>query len=350
MPKKIAPAVWLVLQELKKKLLQVMPEGTAGRKMLLAVSGGADSLALAHAAAQIAEELGLNLRVCHVEHGLRGQEALDDASLVQEFCQSLQLEYVCCHIKVKAYCEKQGCSLEEGARNLRYQALQEQAELFGAKLIVTAHHKDDQVETFFLKLLRGAGPEGLRGMTLLKAREGMVIFRPFLELERKALENYCREAKISYCQDSTNLDPAYTRNRIRLQLLPELEANYNNGLKENIVSTIKLLEEQEQFLKAEEDRLWRQLQDINVAVPNTEIALSVKMLKSIAPYMRKRLLRRAYFALGGKALSYERTEAIEKMLQTGVGGKVIQLPASVQVLYIKGKIVFKLKEKEYVNA
>lgn len=350
MPKKIAPAVWLVLQEFKKKLLQVIPEGTSESKLLLAVSGGADSLVLAHVAAQMAGELGMNLRVCHVEHGIRGQEALSDATLVQEFCQKLQLEYVCCHIKVKAYCEEQGCSLEEGARILRYQALKEQAELFGAKLIVTAHHKDDQVETFFLKLLRGAGPEGLKGMSLLKVREEMTIFRPFLELGRKALENYCQEAGIRYCQDSSNLDLTYTRNRIRLKLLPELETSYNRGLKDNIISTMKLLEEQEQFLKEEEDRFWKQLQDVNIAALNNEIAFPIDKLQAIAPYMRKRLFRRAYFALGGKALSWERTEAIEKMLQMGVGGKVIQLPATIQVLYIKGKLVFKLKENIYVNA
>lgn len=344
MPKKIDPAAWLVLQELKKKLLQVLPKDKSERRLLLAVSGGADSLTLAHAMAQLAEELECTLRVCHVEHGLRGAEALADAELVENFCKSVGLGFVCCHVDVKAFCRVTGCSIEEGARTLRYEALKKQAEVFGTSLVVTAHHRDDQVETFFLKLLRGAGPEGLTGMALCSEQGPLTLVRPLLELGRLELEAYCQANGLEYCVDSSNLDCTYTRNRIRLKLLPMLEQEFNSGIRNNIISTMKLLEEQESFLKAEECRYWQLLADINDE--DHSLSFKVKQLQELEPVIRKRLFRKAYFYLGGRELSQERTEAIETLLLKGTGGKNIQLPQNIIVIYLKGKIIIRNNERE----
>lgn len=344
MPKKIAPALWLVLQELKNNLARLL--SSEQRRLLLAVSGGADSLALAHACAQLAQELQLTLKVCHVEHGLRGSEALTDAELVERFCNQLQLDFVRCSVDVKTFCQLQGCSVEEGARLLRYEALKAEARKLGGAIVVTAHHRDDQVETFLLKLLRGAGPEGLRGMQPLSRRGELLLCRPLLNLGRRELEEYCRTAGIVYCQDSTNQDCHYTRNRIRLQLLPQLEQEYNQRIRNNLVNTMELLSEQEDFLKAEEDRCWQELQDINKEVPEAGLCLRAEELRALKPFMGKRLLRRAYFELGGKELSQERTEALEKLLLAGVGGKSIQLPGRITVYYLKGKLIFQKETKE----
>lgn len=314
--------------------------------LLLAVSGGADSLAMAHACAHLVQELQLTLKVCHVEHGLRGKEALADAELVRRFCEALKLDFVCCPVQVKPFCEEKGCSVEEGARLLRYEALATEAGKLGDAVVMTAHHRDDQVETFLLKLLRGAGPEGLSGMQPLSRRGELLVCRPLLNLGRRDLEEYCRTAGITYCQDSTNQDCHYTRNRIRLQLLPQLEQEYNQRIRNNLVNTMELLSEQEDFLKAEEDRCWQELQDINKEVPGAGFCLRAKELRALKPFMGKRLLRRAYFELGGKELSHERTEALEKLLLSGVGGKSIQLPGRITVYYLKGKLIFQKETKE----
>ena len=345
MPKKIAPAVWLVLQELKKRLLLLQAEAPR-KKLLLAVSGGADSLALADAAALLQQELGYELLVCHVEHGLRGEEALADADKVKNFCLGQQLPFYCCHVAVKEYCRQQGCSLEEGARILRYRALAAQALQSGADLVLTAHHRDDQVETFFLRLLRGAGLEGLKGMSFLSCRDGVKLARPLLQLSRAELEEYCRQRGIVYCQDSSNQDTYYTRNSIRLELLPLLEQKYNSRLREAVSGTMEQLREAESFIEEEEDHYWQQLQDINGGERDVVISWPLGKLKRIPPIIRKRLYRRAYFSLGGKELSYERTLALEELVQRGTGGKEIQLPQEISVICSKGRLLFKRNKGE----
>ena len=167
--RQIAPAVYK-LRKTIKNLLQ--PDA----HYLLAVSGGADSLALAHACAALAAQGWGSYSVCHVEHGLRGEEALRDMQAVQRACEAWGLPCFTEHVQAAAYAAQNRLSTEDAARRLRYAALRRIAAQQGAVAIVTAHHEGDQAETLLLRLLRGAGLQGLAGM---RAQQGDII-RPLL--------------------------------------------------------------------------------------------------------------------------------------------------------------------------
>ena len=207
----VHPVVKKVYNALKEYISQ-------GESLLLAVSGGADSMALADGVLELVNEGYCSAYVLHVEHGLRGEEALADAELVRRFCEEKGLAFTCVHVDVNAYAQGNKFSTEEAARKLRYAALEEKAQELNADFILTAHHSDDQAETVLLKLLRGAGTEGLSGM---QVRSGKIL-RPLLHLTREHLENYCALQNINYCYDSSNDDLHYTRNKIRRELLPIL--------------------------------------------------------------------------------------------------------------------------------
>ena len=325
----IAPVVWKVRQELKKSL-------KLDQCYVLAVSGGADSLALADGTSSIFEEKSDALLVCHVEHGIRGEEALADARLVESFCKDRGLNFICRHVAAKEYAESEGLSLEEAARKLRYQVLEQECQSFGAVAVVTAHQADDQAETVLWRLLRGAGSDGLCGMQPEVSQGNTSIIRPFLELTRADIEAYCLERKLDFCLDSTNNDIHYTRNRIRKELLPYLEKYFNPAIKPTLVREAKLLAEDQQCL----DVLARQyLQDRSFCEVIAEgYSIDSAKLVKLPTAMRKRILRKVYFDLGGKELSYERTLALEKLCLQGTGGKIIQLPGALQAVYKKKKI------------
>lgn len=246
--RQIAPAVYK-LRKTIKNLLQ--PDA----HYLLAVSGGADSLALAHACTALAAQGWGSYSVCHVEHGLRGEEALRDMQAVQRACEEWGLPCFTEHVQAAAYAAQNRLSTEDAARRLRYAALRRIAAQQGAVAIVTAHHEGDQAETLLLRLLRGAGLQGLAGM---RAQQGDII-RPLLTLPKSLLEEYCSAEGIAVCYDSTNADTAYTRNRVRLELVPYLERSFNPAVVPTLARTAALLAQDVECLEQMADAAYRQL-------------------------------------------------------------------------------------------
>lgn len=321
----ISPAVFLVLQCLKREL-------QCTGKYVLAVSGGADSLALADACYLLAQEhKAMQLTVAHVEHGIRGAEALADAALVEAFCKERQLAYRCFHVDVPKAVELYGLSEEEAARSLRYEQLEGLLKELEYDAILTAHHQDDQAETVLLKLLRGSGLQGLGGMRPVSGH----IQRPLLGLTRKQLEEYCGAQGLSYATDSTNYDLQYTRNRLRHQLMPILES-YNPEIKAALVRTASLLQEDEAALSDLAVGYYKKM----ARAEANSIRFPGNQLRELPAGLCKRILRIAYFKLGGKELSYERTEAVYQLLKMNIGGKIIQLPDKVTAVYKKKHITF----------
>ncbi len=315
------------VKKIYNALRQHIPQGS---NLLLAVSGGADSLALADGVCSLLDEGYCTAGVLHMEHGLRGEESLADAALVKDFCEQRMLKFTCVHVKVQEYAVNAGLSPEEAARKLRYIALNEQASLQKADFIVTAHQSDDQAETVLLKLLRGSGLTGLSGM---QVRSGKVL-RPLLNLTRADLENYCRLRNIAYCNDSTNEDVAYTRNRIRHELLPYLEKHFNPAIKKALVQTAQLLQEDEACV----EQMVQEKMTALVTQTEKEIIVNVKNWGYIPKAVRTRLLRQCYFALGGKELAYRNTEAVDVLCLRKTSGKYIELPQKVTAFYRRGKL------------
>lgn len=315
-----------VMQALTKYLPQ-------GSRVLLAVSGGADSMALALAAAQLRENDYFETFVLHVEHGLRGAEALQDAELVQNFCHEHNLPYNCHHVDVAAYADANGLSTESAARKLRYAALQDEAVRLKTDYIVTAHHADDQAETVLLKLLRGTSAAGLSGMSHVHGN----IIRPFLELSRADLVEFCDAFHVKYCHDSSNDDVAYTRNRIRRELLPYLEQRFNPSVRQTLIQTATLLSEDEAYF----DKLVQAAISRRVQQNGNEVILEVTGWGDMPAPVRKRLLRACYFMAGANDnndLSYRQTNAMDAMCLKGDSGKRLNLTGRITASYAYEKL------------
>ena len=201
-------------------------------RVLAAVSGGADSVCLLLAL----RDLGYKVSAVHVEHGIRGADSLADCTFVQDLCRAQDIPLTVRHMDVPSLAQRSGRSVEEAARDARYEVLRETACSLGVSVIATAHHRGDQAETVLWNLIRGSGLPGLCG--ILPVREmasapgstpgenetcGLRLVRPLLETDRKEIEEWLRERGQSWRTDQTNLDPSITRNAIRLQLLPSME-------------------------------------------------------------------------------------------------------------------------------
>ena len=204
-----------------------------GDQILAAVSGGADSLCLLMVLQELQEEKGYGLCVVHVEHGIRGEESQRDAEFVEGYCKGQGIPCKVYHCRAADYAREHRMTLEEGARILRYGFFRKAAEAYGANKIAVAHNQNDCAETMLFQLARGSGLRGLQGilparagMALRKAdhaAEGQTIIRPLLCVERKEIEAYLMEKGQGYCNDRTNGEMEYARNKIRHQVLPVLE-------------------------------------------------------------------------------------------------------------------------------
>lgn len=181
-------------------------------KMLVAVSGGADSVALLH----MLVEAGKQCRAVHCNFHLRGEEADRDEAHVRRLCEKLGVALHVEHFDTRAYAAEHKVSIEMAARELRYDLFEKLLDQYDLPVVAVAHHADDAVETFMLNISRGTGIKGLTGMKQIQGR----VVRPLLGMSRRDIEKYCDERHIEYCTDSTNLEDEYTRNKIRHNIVP----------------------------------------------------------------------------------------------------------------------------------
>jgi tRNA(Ile)-lysidine synthase len=201
-----------------------------GDHVLAGVSGGADSVCLCLVLSELAAELGFTLTVVHVEHGIRGEESREDARFVKELCGRLGISCREVPVDVPGYASAMHLGLEEAARALRYKAFSDTASELKAETgctvsVALAHHMEDNAETILMQMIRGSGLDGLCGMEpVRRGADGECYLRPLLAESRGSIEEYLAKKGQTFCEDSTNSDLAYSRNRIRRKILPELTA------------------------------------------------------------------------------------------------------------------------------
>ena len=300
------------------------------KNYVAAVSGGADSLAMADAL----QRCGFRFTVCHVEHGIRGRESLEDARYVEAFCRKMGIAFCCKAVDAQKLRENEKMSLEDAARRLRYQALFQCAEETGADFILTAHQKDDQAETFLLRLLRGSGTRGLGAIRF----QHDAVLRPLLSLTAAELRQYCTDRGIVWREDSSNEDLHYMRNRIRRVLLPMLEDNFSPSVTDVLCRTAEHLQVDgdylEELAEGEFKRRW-----MRPAVTQNG-ALLADNWEIIPKALRFRVLRRFWNDSGApEELSGANLEDLEQLIVNRSGGKKILLPGSWQALYSYDKLI-----------
>lgn len=287
------------MHPLEKKILGLCLDHhvfAPGDRLLIGVSGGPDSMALLHILARLAPLLGVDLAVAHVDHGLRPEATEDEERLVREAAVGLGLDCAVGHLAVTDHAKAQGQSIEEAARDLRYQFFDATAKGHGANKVVVAHTADDQAEEILLRLIRGAGVKGLSGMSLL--RDGRVA-RPLLTTEKADLLSYLRQRNIRFAIDASNADRHYLRNRVRLDLLPFL-AKFNPNIRQALRQTATILRDEDALLDDLVATEYALLVRQEATATGPGIALPCAPFTQRPIAIRRRLLEKMLISLGGK--------------------------------------------------
>jgi tRNA(Ile)-lysidine synthase len=222
-----------------------------GQSVLVAVSGGVDSMVLLHALAALASPNRWKICVAHLNHQLRGRTSNADEQFVRLAAESMGLRFVAGRADVKTLAQRSGISVEMAARKLRHEFLGRQARAQGISTIALAHHADDQVELFFLRLLRGTGSEGLAGMKWRSPSPvdpTLALVRPLLAFSKVELLQIARSEKIRFRTDATNASPDFLRNRIRRELLPLLRQCYQPALDQTVLRLMDIVGAEAEFI------------------------------------------------------------------------------------------------------
>jgi tRNA(Ile)-lysidine synthase len=303
-----------------QQTLQDLQMVNSGQTVLVAVSGGADSVAMLHALYQLRERLAIHLIMAHLNHGMRPSAAAD-ARFVEAMGRDLQLPCICETIDVPAYQRRHKLSPEDAARRVRYAFLGATAERQGAERIAVGHTADDQAETVLLRLLRGAG---LRGLCGIPARHGLII-RPLIRVHRQAVMGFLQAHRIRFRDDPSNQARQYTRNRLRLDLIPQLQQGYNPQLVDVLCTTAQLLAADEAALQAVAHERLRA-----ACVQNMpgQVHLRIGGLKGLPIALQRRVLREALREAIGtlRGLTSAHIAAIHRLMQTEAGSKALALP------------------------
>ncbi|MGZ3673433.1 MAG: tRNA lysidine(34) synthetase TilS [Ktedonobacterales bacterium] len=304
-----------------------------GAPLVVAVSGGADSLCLLGTLLALREQESSvapgEIVVAHLDHRLRGAEGEQDAAWVAAFARELGLRCEPGTADVPALARAERRSLEDAARHARYAFLRRVAAEVGAERICTGHTRDDQAETLVMHWLRGSGLDGLSGMPPLAGD----IARPLLDLTRGDTVAYCAARGWAPRTDATNADTTYLRNRIRHELLPALE-QYNPNLRQTLVRNAALIAEDERYLEAQTDRAWEDV--LSDTSPSTNaIALDLVELCVLPGALRQRVLRRAARRLTARdtaqALEARHLLLLDDLIAQRRTGATLDLPAGLRV-------------------
>jgi tRNA(Ile)-lysidine synthase len=326
---------------------------TSGERVVAAVSGGADSIALLLSLDELlrGRMIELKVTVAHLEHGLRGERGEEDARWVAEQTKCLGYEVVVGGIKVGERALGQGDNVEQAARHARYEFLAGTARKFGARAVVTAHTLDDQAETVLLRLLRGSGAEGLGGMRParpLDAGGDVLLIRPLLSWARRAeTEEFCRERGVEFRVDEMNMDERFARVRVRQALLPLLKT-FNPRVVETVARTADLLREDAAALESQAAELLREACGDEEEGTASVSSLRVDMLAGASVAVRRRVIRQWINHARGSLRRIElvHVAAVEKLLASERGGRIAELPGGAFVERRRGWLSFHNKKVE----
>jgi tRNA(Ile)-lysidine synthase len=295
-----------------------------GDVVLVAVSGGQDSLALLHVLSDLRAQTGISLRVAHLDHGIRGESSAADAAFVAELCAQWELPCDVGFRDVPALAAEGRVSLEQAARRARYEFLRQSAAEHGCGKIAVGHTASDSAETVLLNLLRGTGLRGLRGIPAVNGG----LIRPLILAQRRETAEYCAACGLQFREDETNLDvEGNVRNRVRLQLLPLLRDAYAPGVDDALVRLAAAAQVELQWTEGLVEEAFRAAR-----VAGADLTLSLRPLQKMPAGLRCRVLMRALEELCGSLVGVKtaHVEALEGLVMAGHTGAQASLPFEVR--------------------
>lgn len=320
-----------------------------GDHVVLGLSGGPDSLCLFFLLDWLREEWALTLHVVHVNHRLRPGAAEEDQQFVEDLCRQKGVfcHVVCCEVEKKA--KEKGISSEEMGREVRYAAFFAEAEKIrkqtgGIVKIAVAQHLNDQAETVLMRIMRGTGTDGLSGIAhKRKGQDGTEIIRPLLEVSREEIEQFCMEHQLQPQMDLTNLEPVYTRNKVRLELIPYIESNFNPNLVLALHRLAKIASDDRDFFHQQVEQLISAHGVIEESGGSPQFTFPLAVVQSLHPALRRRLILQGFSQIGlVRNVSAVHLEQAETLFTTGKAHKTAEFPSGY-LMKISDEQVFFLK-------
>ena len=302
-----------------------------GMKVIVGVSGGADSVCLLKMLYEMKEALGLELSCVHIEHGIRGAESRADRDFVRNLCLGMGVDLKIIEKDVPAIARDESMSLEEAGRYVRYRAFREELEERSADVIAVAHHKGDQAETVLFNMIRGSGLKGLSGMAPVNDR----IIRPLLILTRSEIEEYLKEEGQDYRIDSTNKDEGYSRNAIRNRIIPELEETVL-GAADHIARCADEIREADEYIRKRAEEAYNDC----VVKQGGIYRVDISSLKDREPIIRRYVVRALLTGLYSSLKDLEALhvgQILDLILKQS--GRSVDLPKGITALREGGYIL-----------
>ncbi|MDR7855679.1 tRNA lysidine(34) synthetase TilS [Tissierella sp.] len=272
---------------MKEKVLSTINEYNLikeNENIVVGVSGGPDSMALLYVLMDIRTSINFNLLIAHVNHGVRGEDAKNDQLFVEDIAKELNIPYYAKDVNMIEYGKEKGISSEEAGRELRYGFFREILQALGGGKIAVAHNMNDQGETLLMRIMRGTGIDGLKGMEFINQD----IIRPILGIDRKEIEEYIEKNGIRTVLDKTNLMPIYSRNKVRLELIPYIQDNFNPNIINTLWRMSKIAAIDSNFLESYSEKRF------NIMVKNQDkhcIILNRDMFLSEDKSIQQRIIR-----------------------------------------------------------
>ena len=329
--------------DIRKRFLKFIKEKNivkSGDKILVGLSGGPDSVCMLNLLCSIRDEEKIEVAAAHINHMLRGEEADKDEEYSKKLCESLGVRFFSKRIDINKYALETGKSSELAGREARYDFFDEIINKINFNKIATAHNANDQAETILMRIMRGTGLEGLGGIPV--EREGKYI-RPILFMKREEVEQYCKENNLNPHIDATNLERIYSRNKVRLDILPYMKNNFNPNIVETINRMALLLQDDNEFIEGEVNKAYKD----NCFERENSIVIS-KNLFNIHSAIVTRVIRKALFAINKSNYDME-MKNIEDIIELSNLGtnKRVDLPKDIYAENVYGDII--IRKKEYIK-
>ncbi|HML36544.1 MAG TPA: tRNA lysidine(34) synthetase TilS, partial [Bacillota bacterium] len=304
-----------------------------GERIVVGLSGGPDSVCLFHVLYQLREELDIRLHGVHINHGLRPGAADEDQRYAESLCAEYQVPCDSFSFDVNRIARDEGISSEDAGRQVRYRSFFEVASRIAAETgcpvkIAVAQNMNDQAETLLMRIIRGTGIDGLAGIEYLRREKGNVIIRPLLDVTREEIEEYCRENGLNPRIDKTNLEPIYTRNKIRLELLPYLRKNFNPNIDAALSRLSRIAKEDKDYFGQRAEEIIAKyaafsggradIKDGNRGDRGVRVSVPAEILREAPPALRHRIVVRLLESIGlSKDITASHLEQADRLLKEG---------------------------------
>jgi tRNA(Ile)-lysidine synthase len=311
---------------------------TKDDSIVVAVSGGPDSMALLHLLSRMD---CYNLFAVYIDHGLRPGEIACEIEILNRLCGKLEIPFSTVAVDVHSERQRTGSSPEEAARNLRYAALESERIRLGASVIAVAHTADDQAEEILLRLIRGSGLQGLCGMSFKREH----IVRPLLKEKKSTLIEYLKDNTLSFSLDSSNRSTLFLRNRVRLDLLPFLEQNFNPAIRKNLLQTAEILRFDENLLLQLTQEIFERLVHVEWKAgasqkPTPEaVRIEIGSFLAAHPALQRRVLEKVFWSMG-TAPGFLQIDQVRNLIANGRTGAEIHLGRGLRVWKTVTDVIF----------